>query len=333
MVQVFLTVDTEVWPHAEGWPHTPLSAGEDCRRQLNCYFWGGEAKRKQGLTYQLQTLKGYGLKATFFVDPLFSFALGISPLRDVIRAIQEFGQEVALHLHPEWLTDPRVSGLPAFAGPYMRDYPEEIQSKLIEAGIGRLKEAGAESIQAFRAGSWGADTATLRALARNRIPFDSSLNACYAASLADLPDRESILQPTLIEGVWELPQTYYVDRPPAGRRPLQVCASSLAEFRYVLEQAHARQWRCVVAVTHSFEFVRVDRLRRRNGLVGPRRLLGARFEDICGYLAKHRDRFPTASFRDALSVVSPAPQNREPIISSRSRTAARWVAQAVSMAY
>jgi hypothetical protein len=96
------------------------------------------------LTFQLRTLKARGLKATFFVDPLFSFALGISPLRDVISAIRESGQEVALHLRPEWLTDPRASGLPAFAGPYMRDYSEEAQCRLIEVGVGRLKEAGAE---------------------------------------------------------------------------------------------------------------------------------------------------------------------------------------------
>jgi hypothetical protein len=331
MVQVFLTVDTEVWPQAQGWPHTPLPAGADCRRQIACYFWGGEAKRRLGLPFQLQTLKTHGLKATFFVDPLFSFALGIAPLREVVGAIRESGQEVALHLHPEWLTDPRASGLTAFAGPYMRDYSEEAQCKLIEAGIARLAEAGAESIQAFRAGSWGADTVTLRALARNRIRFDSSLNACYDASLADLPGRESIFQPTLVEGVWELPQTYYVDRPPAGRRPLQVCACSLAELRYVLEQAHARQWGSVVLVTHSFEFVQVDRL-RRGGVVGPRRLLGARFEAICEYLARHRDRFQTALVRDA-SVAAPASRIREPIVSSRSRTAARWVAQAVSIAY
>jgi len=215
----------------------------------------------------------------------------------------------------------------------MSDYPEPVQSELIRIGLARLRETGVSSVDAFRAGSWGANTATLRAVASNGIRIDSSLNACYSTSLADLPGRESLLQPRRVEGVWEFPQTYFVDRPPNGRRPLQVCAASLSEFRHVLDDAHSRHWSCVVIVTHSFEFVRTERLERKNELVKPRRLLGARFEAICSYLARHRDRFETALFCDAVPEALRPPRDERPTESSRARTLARQTSQALSLIY
>jgi hypothetical protein len=215
----------------------------------------------------------------------------------------------------------------------MSDYPEAAQSELIAVGAARLREAGGGPVHAFRAGSWGADTATLRAVARNGIRIDSSLNACYAESLADLRGRVELLQPKEVEGVWVFPQTHFLDRPPDGRRPLQVCAASLAEFRHVLEDAYARQWACVVITTHSFEFVRTEQLERKGRIVGPRRLLGARFEAICKYLARHDDRFETASFRDVAPEALIAPHDKRPSESNRARTLARQASQALSLIY
>lgn len=333
MVRVFITVDTEVWPQADGWPHVPLSLDADCRREIECYFWGGEGKLKLGLPFQLETLRAHNLRATFFVDPLFSFALGINSLQKVVSCLLAAGQEVGLHLHPEWLTDPRMPQLPRFAGPYMSDYAENVQRELIRIGLARLAEVGAAPVHAFRAGSWGADRATLRALARNGVRIDSSLNACYETSMADLPGRDQLLQPRLVEGVWEFPMTYFIDRPPAGRRPLQICACTLSEFEHVLETAHARHWSCVVVVSHSFELIRTDRLSRKNAIVGPRRLLGARFGALCSYLARNRDRFQTAVFREVASDTLPAVPDQRPIVSSPARTAARMASQLFSLVY
>jgi hypothetical protein len=332
MLKVFITVDTEVWPQAENWPHVPLGSHDACRRELDCYFWGGEKEPKLGLPFQLDVLRRRGLSATFFVDPLFSFALGLPALRNVVGTIQEWGQEVGLHLHPEWLTDPRVAGLPKFAGPLMSDYSEAMQSDLIMAGLGRLKEAGSQPVISFRAGSWGANMATLRALARTDIRFDSSLNAVYATSMADFPGRDALLQPRSLEGIWEVPPTYFIDKAPDSRRPLQVCACSLAEFKHVLEMAYARGWDSVVVVSHSFELVRVNRLSRKNATVGPQRLLGARFEAFCDYLACHRDRFKTMTFRDASSGTFDT-RDVAPIASNRLRTLARMASQALSLGY
>src|SRR5262245_17093954 len=142
MVKVFITVDTEVWPRAQNWPHTPLPADAACEREIDCYFWGGETSTKLGLPFQLETLAAFDLEATFFVDPLFSFALGLPVLERVVRTIADAKQEVGLHLHPEWLTDPRLPFAHEFHGPYLRGYEEAGQLDLSGKSAERLMEAG-----------------------------------------------------------------------------------------------------------------------------------------------------------------------------------------------
>lgn len=331
MLNVFITVDTEVWPDSAGWPHKPLSAGTHCEREVAAYFYGGEKGTGFGLPYQLRILRESGLKATYFVDPLFSFALGAEPLRDVLRLIGSHGQEVGLHMHPEWLTDPRCANLPAFQGPLICQYSEDDQTKLITAGATRLRELGASAVRSFRAGSWGADFSTLRALGRAGMTIDSSLNAAFSVSFPDFAARDSLLQPARHDGIWEFPVTIFVDRPPLGRRPLHVCACSLDEFRTVLEQAEKAGWFSVVIVLHGFEFVRVDEI--ASGAVRPQRLLAARFERLCAYLAANAARFRSCHFSDLDLKAIPEANPARPLSSSGLRTLRRYAEQVVSRIY
>jgi peptidoglycan/xylan/chitin deacetylase (PgdA/CDA1 family) len=329
VLRVFLTVDTEVWPIAETWPHTPLSADQACNREIEVYLHGGEVEPRFGITYQLATLARNKLKATYFVEPLSSFALGLGHLERVLRAIDGCGQETALHMHPEWLTDPRCVGLPEFAGPCLWQYELEDQRRLVRAGLARLAEAGSGAVRAFRAGNYAANRNTLRALREAGIPIDTSLNACYAESFPDLADRNDICAPSQVEGVVEFPVTSFVDRPPDGRRPLQLGACSLSEIRYVLEQAAAARWPAIVIVMHSFELMRVGRF-QNGGPAAHSRLLVRRFERLCEYLAANRKRMKTCHFSDvdlaSLEDLDKAPD----IISSPLRTRARQVEQLIS---
>jgi hypothetical protein len=331
-VKVLLTVDTEVWPNRPDWPHVPLAPDNDCARELACYFYGGESERKLGIPYQLETLRRFGLKATYFVDPMFSFALGAVPLRDLLSLIRASGQEIGFHLHPEWLTDPRCKGLPRFVGPLLHQYPERDQHTLIRAGLERLGELGIAPVRVFRAGNWGASRATLRALAASGVEFDSSLNPCFPASFPDLEHRERVLQPVRLEGVWEIPVTHFIDRPPDGRRPFHVCACSLAEFRAGLAHALRARWYGLVIVFHGFEFVRVDRL-SNGGRATAQRLIAARFEALCAYLAAHRDRFETCHFANLDPPASPAEVDLAALQSNRTRTALRQLEQLASRFY
>lgn len=333
MLKVFITVDTEVWPDSLKWPHTPLAADRGLSREIDWYFYGGKRVEPRGVPYQLRVLADAGLKATYFVDPLFATAAGMVPLREVVGMIRAHGQEIGLHLHPEWLTDPRCEALPKFGGPILHRYHERDQCELIRVGLDRLRDADAGSVESFRAGSFGASRSTLRALRQNGIRYDSSLNARFRPSFPDLPAnvREST-QPVTLDGVWEIPITHFIDRSPGGRRPLHVCAASLGEFCTVLRHAADSQWFGVVIVMHSFEFVRVDQLSRGKDATS-QRLLAHRFERLCAFLGKNTDRFQTCHFSDLEGDVVSAPLDPTPAISSYTRTASRYLQQAVSRIY
>jgi hypothetical protein len=72
---------------------------------------------------------------------------------NVVSTIAGAGQEIALHLHPDWLTHPRCGDLPEFAGPLLHQYGDEAQGKLVRTGLQLPTDAGAPDICAFRAGS------------------------------------------------------------------------------------------------------------------------------------------------------------------------------------
>lgn len=275
---VFLTVDTELtWRHhAAG-----LDAGEIVARSLE--------PAGVGVTYQLRKLREHGLKATFFVDPMPALVYGLEPIKAVVGAIRAFGQEVQLHLHPNWggadATNRESHGKFELIG-----HGFEEQRDLIAAAADLLVSAGAEDPIAFRAGSYSANDETLRALAELGFTYDSSHNG------ADHPWPSAIgLEPTQIAplrhcDMTEVPVTVIEARP--GRlRPFQICALSVAEMRAALDHAQNAGHAAVTVVSHGFELAnregtRVNAIHRR------------RFDILCEKLERRADRLPTVHFAD-----------------------------------
>lgn len=299
---------------------------------MRAYVEGETKGGNYGVPYQLRILKDHGLKATYFIEPLFSFALGLPPLRELISQVQQNGQEVGLHLHPEWLTDPRCTNLPSFCGPLIASYGQDAQEQLIKVGLDRLHEAGADPISMFRAGSWGANQLTLNALAKNGLFMDTSLNATFTQSLPDLLDRKTLQNPSLFGSVTEFPVTQFLDGSRRGIRPLHVNACSFDEFRFVVDAAIEQERLTIVVVFHCFEFVRVSRI-SRGRLTSPQRMLIRRFEKICHYLAAQNTILETCHFRDIRLPVSNLQVNPTPIRSSRMRTSSRMAQQMLSHLY
>ena len=91
MAHVFLTIDTEL-----AWRHhvAGLSPAALVERSME--------PAGVGIGYQLGVLARHGLKACFFVDPMPALVHGLAPIRAVVAAILAAGQEVQLHLHPNW---------------------------------------------------------------------------------------------------------------------------------------------------------------------------------------------------------------------------------------
>ena len=152
--RVFLTIDTELmWRHhAAG--HRPNTI---IKRSLE--------PAGVGVSYQLARLSEFGLKACFFVDPMPALVYGIDALRPVVEAILDAGQEVQLHLHPNWAGARAGDHGAAFARFELVEYAYHEQRALIAQARALLVEMGAPPAIAFRSGSYAANDDTLRALA------------------------------------------------------------------------------------------------------------------------------------------------------------------------
>jgi hypothetical protein len=253
-------------------------------------------------------------------------------LRHVVGMIREAKQTIGLHLHPEWLTDTRCRGLPAFRGPCISQYSLAEQRELIRRGLERLHESGAPRATSFRAGSWGADVDTLRALAQEGILVDSSLNAASAGSLPSLSGRAALQEPTDFEGVVEFPLSRLDDRVAPWGRPLSVTGTSWSEMRFALESCHEAGRQSIVLVLHSNEFVKTERLWKGRPLT-PRWIVVRRFESLCDYLQANRDRFATVALPGQIAPCPKAGLGQALPRSWIGRTTARYMSQALSRWY
>lgn len=313
MTALLITVDTE------------LSAllhlrGVGLEDNIRLSIWGEAQGRRYGIGWQMDQLDRHGLKGVFFVDPMPAAIHGTAFLKPIVAAILERGHEVQLHVHTEWLSsDP--ARLPARGqGRNIGDFSVDDQVALLRTARHWLEAAGAPPITAFRAGNFGANDDTLRALARLGIAWDSSLNPAYRAhgcALAAAGDQAGIMRRL---GVSELPIAGICDRP-GSFRPAQICAMSAAEMRAGLRHAVGEGHDAFTVLTHSFEMLSRDRRR-------PNRAVMRRFKALCREAAA-LDGVRSAGFRDLPpDLALRAPRRLTPLSSSRLRTGAR-VAQQV----
>jgi len=275
MTTAYITIDTE---YSSG-----LFKGRDAHsrldnfsRSIGCVTPDGPA----GITHQLSLFKKYGLRAVFFVDPMPAMVWGIGAIEDVIWPILEAGQDVQLHIHTEWLELAGADAiLPSRTGNNIKDFGFDEQCQLLEYARDTLVAAGAPKPAAFRAGNYGANDDTLRALAELGIRYDSShapglvgAGACEIALGAE--DRA----PLLYEGVVEVP-IGCIGTINGGLRHAQITALSLDEMSAAIEHASELDETAFVLVTHSFELINRTSLAMN-------RVVRSRFEGLCEALAQ-----------------------------------------------
>ncbi len=322
MLKVFITVDTELWPNDRHWPRQRLAPGKtDFGAELARDIDGHTTQGSFGLPYQIATFARYGLKATYFVEALFAGRVGAAPLHAIVRQVQDAGHEVQLHLHTEWLGDLTDPALPGAHRQFMRQFTLQQQSALIRAGMDTLHAAGVPALHAFRAGSYGANLDTLRALAKNGIAIDSSYNPGLQR---DWPRAPMLHQARRMEGVLELPISSFRDFP-GHVRPTQLCACSSDEMQHALWAAAAAGWYSFVVVLHSFEL-----LKQRDSRAAPDRLTISRFEQLCAFLARHPEHFETCLFSQIDPQAVPNIPHAQALRSSLTRTLRRVGEQALA---
>jgi hypothetical protein len=324
MLNVLITIDAEIWPLNHDWRTAGL------KRDIDRDMYGATAQGQYGLRYQLDVLNRHSLKAVFFLEPLFAAAAGMKVLQNVVDEIQSAGQEIQLHLHSEWLAWTENTILPNRTGSHLINFTEDEQTALIKHGLQRLQDCGVKNICAFRAGSFGADFATLSAAARNGITFDSSHNAAHLNEKCKLDTQDPLLQPRKIYGIWEFPVTVFS----AGTkipRPAQITACSSSEMQAALLQAWQDEWYSFTLVSHTFELLK----RRRTNIDTPQvdPIVLRRFEWLCEFLDENRDKFRTVGFADIDEQEIPQSQPERMLSCGGWRTGWRLVEQSIRRIY
>lgn len=311
-MQVHITYDVEIW--ADGW----TDMGSRLPAAFRRLTYGPPPHERGALPVNLRILRDNGLRAVFFVEPLFSYYHGLDALQELVGLIMEAGQDVQMHIHPEWLDELPNEIVPRRQKtPMLHKFSLDEQTTMLEAAASRLVEAGAPRPTAFRSGNYSANADTLQALARIGFKADSSINACY-----DFPypnqDRARLLHPSRIGDIAEYPVTLFRDG--FGRmRHMQITACSLAEMVQGLTRARDQGLPAATLVSHNFELLSADRRSED-------RIVTRRFAGLCEWLGRNAAQFPTASFDP--SVVPAAPPAWELPQVSRLATAQRYVAQA-----
>ncbi len=295
--RVYITVDTEcsmggAWVHAD---RRPLGADR-------CVFCR-DGNKSYGIPFIDAELRRFGLRATFFCEVFAARANGEGDVRAATDFLSRQGHDVQLHIHPtfrhygEWLASPERSDAGRAARSALSDnigsYNEVEQEQLLAEACEIFARCTGRKPQVFRAGSYAANLATLRALARLGVVIDSSYNPAYAWSFP-----EADLEPNHVrklEGVWELPvtvtRTGFPDTGPW--KHLEISAVSFDEMCTALESAHESGMGHVVLVFHSFSLIKPRDIfysqYRFNHIVA------RRFRRLLGYLAINSQKFDVST--------------------------------------
>jgi hypothetical protein len=326
MLNVFLTVDTEVWPFSPGWPVTALSPDKSgFKEEIDTYIYGRTTHGDYGLPFQMKTLNQHELKATFFLEALFAGRARPDYLKEVVHLVQDNGHEVQLHLHTEWLGEINDPSVPYQFRQFIHEFTLEEQIVLVNKGIQNLRAAGVSHVQAFRAGGYGASQDTLKALARNGLMYDTSYNACYLDSGCEIHLPRPLLQPEKIHDIWEFPVSFFQDYP-GHYRHTQLCACSFGEMKAALLEAWRAGWFSFVVVLHGSELVRNG---KGENISAPDRINVKRFEQLCAFLAENRDKFRTTVFSDIDVSTIPSGYPEKILCSTPLRTVWRFMEQGV----
>lgn len=285
-MNILLTFDIEIW--CNGWK----SLDADFPAAFERYVYGRSASGDYALPKTLETLNRHGLKAVFFVEPLFAARFGVEHLAKITRLIADAGQEIQLHLHPEWTDEIRPRLIPDSdrKRQHLSYYTLDEQRALIGHGLRLMREAGVGRINAFRAGNFACNADTFKALQQNGIKFDSSLNATRPVSAPDLQEQSPRYAPFDLEGLSLYPMTIFRDGF-RRQRHAQIGACSARELAQAIESADGKGWQNFVILSHNFELL-------KSNTSSPDAVVVRRFEHLCRFLADRVDRFPCVGFHE-----------------------------------
>lgn len=317
MLKVAITIDTEFWPDDTSWPDRPLARPlPDHERAYARDICGRTDRGDFGVDYMLQTLNDHGLHGVFFVEALSASALGGDLLRRCVRSIVGAGHEVQLHVHTEWLSEAAVPGVPQRHRQNLSEFTRDEQAAIVAQGLANLRAAGVPDVLALRAGNLGGNADTPHAARLAGLSLDMSLDPAQGAPIRKLLQTiES--QGSATDACPSVPLSCVEDY--RGHfRHAQLAALSFAELSNALLNAVEQKWPCFVILSHSFELLRGGRM---HGTARADAINVARWNQLCAFLARHRDVMQTVGCAELLADPAcarmPAPIRTQPLHTMR----------------
>ena len=252
---------------------------------------GSIAGKEHGLGFLLDSLREFGMRATFFVETLQTTYFGDEPMGEIARRIARAEQDVQLHLHPCWLHYEAAANGPTESAPddSCGGRTDAELSHFFKTGLAAFERWGLPRPIAVRAGNFQADMQFYHAA--DRFGFGLSSNVALAVEPSADPRLRLAGGRHRFGRVLELPVlSYFYPLGPLRRlRALAITACTVAEIVSVLRQARAQGISPVVVLTHPHEFIKRTDLRyqklRRN------RINQARFRDLLGFLHRNPNDF------------------------------------------
>ena len=317
MTALYITIDTE---YSFGLARRMNGGGR--AENFASAIVGQTPTGPRGIHHQMDRFDAHGIKAVFFVDPMPALIWGTAAIADIVGPIVARGHDVQLHLHSEWLElAGSANPLGTQTGGNLRDFGFEQQCSLIDYARGVLMAAGAPAPLAFRAGNYGANDDTLRALAELGIAYDTSHCPGIAASDCHISLGAEDRQVQRHCGTIEVP-IGCIGASGEALRHFQLTALTASEMLAALRHAVRAGQQQVTLVSHSFELLSRDRKRAN-------RIVVSRFEQLCAGLAQVPG-LASATYRDhppQIELSQPAPLPHSPL-----RTLRRLAEQALGNA-
>ncbi len=182
---VIITIDTEVGEKAPA-----------CQDPFDRYVLGRLQGNLYGAPWIADMLESYKYRGVFFLDVYGSARFGATRYPELCDRLLKGGHSVELHTHPGWMYDEKRRN--------MREYSLSEQKTVLSDGMALVKDWTGRLPKAHRAGNYGANEDTLRALGTNGIFLDSSF--IEGRKNCHLPSAGTNA-PVMMNGIWEVPVT------------------------------------------------------------------------------------------------------------------------------
>jgi len=246
-----------------------------------------------GLERILSILEENGIKGVFFFNVYEYIPTRNWWIKSMASDIDNRGHDIQLHTHPQWAYNKDK--------PFMHQYTLKEQIEIISTGKQLLLEWTRKPIIAHRAGAYGANINTIKALEENKIFLDSSfffshgwckLNGEGKGFKANRVSRYGL--------VTEIPvNVFYIQDVPsifAGARPVQnISKYDINQWidehilMRAIDNALDAKIDIIVFFLHSFSFIET----RSDGKQIPRVDVIRKFQNILRYLKEKNINFVT----------------------------------------